>query len=116
MRLTHNLKKIKPLRRKLRNQSTEEEAILWTQLKNSQLGSKFRRQAGLGKYIVDFYCPSHKLVIELDGSQHLEENLNYDNRRTEYLNSLGLKVLRVWNNDIRGNLSGVIEEIRYYLK
>ncbi|HRY63404.1 MAG TPA: DUF559 domain-containing protein [Patescibacteria group bacterium] len=116
MRLTHNLNKFKPLRKKLRNESTEEEAILWAQLRNTQLGAKFRRQAGFGKYIVDFYCPSHKLVIELDGSQHLEDNLGYDNKRTAYLNSLGLKVLRIWNNDIRYNLAGVIEEIKYYLE
>jgi very-short-patch-repair endonuclease len=65
---------------------------------------------------VDFYCPSHKLVIELDGSQHLEDNLDYDNKRTEYLNSLGLKVLRIWNNDIRDNLIGVVEEIKHCLE
>jgi very-short-patch-repair endonuclease len=116
MRLVHNLNKFKPLRKKLRNQSTEEETILWAQLKNTQLGAKFRRQTGLGKYIVDFYCPSHKLVIELDGSQHLEDNLDYDHKRTEYLNNLGLKVLRIWNNDIRENLSGVVEEIKHCLE
>ncbi len=116
MRIIHNLNKYKPFRKKLRNESTEEEIILWSQLKNSQLGFKFRRQAGFGKYIVDFYCPSHKLVIELDGSQHLEDNLNYDNERTQYLNSLGLKVLRIWNNDIRGNLAGVLEEIKHQLE
>ncbi|NMC51364.1 endonuclease domain-containing protein [Candidatus Kuenenbacteria bacterium] len=113
MRLTHNLNKYKPLRKKLRNKATEEEAILWAQIRNNQLGAKFRRQASFGTYIVDFYCPSHKLVIELDGSQHLEANLEYDNKRTEYLNTLGLKILRIWNNDIRYNLSGVVEEIKH---
>ena len=116
MRVIYNLNKYKPLRKKLRNESTEEEIILWAQLKNSQLGFKFRRQMSFGKYIVDFYCPSKKLVIEIDGSQHLQDNLDYDNKRTKYLNSLGLKVLRVWNNDICYNLAGVLEEVKHCLE
>lgn len=116
MRAIHNLNRYKPIRKKLRSKSTEEEIILWTQLKNNQLNYKFRRQSSFNKYIVDFYCPSKKLVIEIDGSQHLRDNLNYDNERTKYLGSLGLKVLRIWNNDIRYNLAGVLEEIRHNLK
>lgn len=80
------------------------------------MGHKFRRQVGFSKYIVDFYCPGKKLVLELDGSQHLEDNSDYDKKRTAYLNNLGLKVIRIWNNDIRDNLAGVLEEIKHQLE
>jgi very-short-patch-repair endonuclease len=95
---------------------TLEEIILWSYLKNKQLGYKFRRQVGFGKYIVDFYCPDKKLAIELDGGHHAENaNEIYDNERTKYLDSLGIKVLRIWNNEIKENIEGVISEINHYL-
>lgn len=89
---------------------------MWPHLKNKQLGFRFRRQAGIGKYIVDFYCPEKKLIVELDGSQHVEEKLQYDKDRELFLNSQGLKVLRIWNNEIREKSSGVVEEIKHWLK
>jgi very-short-patch-repair endonuclease len=114
---SHYLQKYKPLRKVLRHKMTEEEVILWSFLKNKQLGYKFRRQAGIGKYIVDFYCPGKGLIIELDGGQHNEDkNLNYDKERDEYLRTQELKIIRIWNNEIRKNLSGVLEEIKYQLK
>ena len=70
MKTIHNIKKLLYRRKDLRNNSTSEEILLWLRLKNSQLGFKFRRQHSIGGYIVDFYCPSKKLVIEIDGKEH----------------------------------------------
>ncbi len=97
-------------RKQLRKQSTPEEYKLWFLLKNKNLGVKFRRQHGIGPYIVDFYCKEKNLIIELDGSQHLE-NQDYDKERSNYLNVLGLKVLRFWNNEINTNMEGVLIKI-----
>jgi len=112
MRKIHNLKKLKPLRKSLRKNTTEEESLLWRYLNDKQLGYKFRRQHSIGRYIVDFYCPSKELIVEIDGSQHLEDNAQYDQERTKYFNKLGLKVLRFWNSEVRDNLAGVVEEIK----
>lgn len=73
------------------------------------MGFKFRRQHSIGKYIVDFYCPERKLIIELDGSQHIDNP--YDTERTRYLNKLGFKVLRFWDNEINNNLESVLMKI-----
>lgn len=102
-------------RRFLRKNMTEEEVILWTQLKNSNLNNKFRRQVSIGKYIADFYCVKRKLVIEIDGSQHID-NKEYDKERESYMKSLGIKTIRFWNGDIRKNLNGVLLKIREGLK
>jgi len=84
------------------------EIFLWCKIKNKQLGYKFRRQHGIGPYIVDFYCPQLRLAIELDGSQHLESKHQiYDKKRTRYLSSLNIKVIRFLNNEILNNLDGV---------
>ena len=73
---------------------------------------RFQRQKSIGMYIVDFYCHSCKLVIELDGSQHYEEDaVRYDRKRTEYLNSQGLDVLRFTNLDVDQHFEGVCHEI-----
>ena len=73
------------------------------------MGCKFRRQHSISKYIVDFYCPERKLIIEIDGSQHIENA--YDAQRDEYLNNLGFKVLRFWDNDVSNNLDGILLKI-----
>jgi len=80
---------------------------LWARLRNDQLGVTFRRQHAIGNYILDFCSPKVKLIIELDGSQHLEQE-EYDQERTKYLESLGYKVIRFWNNDVVNNIDGVI--------
>ncbi len=99
--------------KELRNNSTKQEKTLWKYLNKSQLGYKFRRQQPIGNYIVDFFCPTLKLIIELDGGQHNEKhNIEYDKKRTEFLNKLGYRVLRIWNNDIDNNIEGVIEYIK----
>ena len=103
-------------RRRLRRNSTPQETIFWSRVRAKRFkGLKFRRQHSIGNYIVDFYCPDKKLVIELDGCQHKrEKDVRYDTGRTNHFESLGLRVLRFWNNEINDNLEGVflkIEEV-----
>ena len=97
--------------RKLRKEMTRQEKHLWYDfLKDYPL--RFQRQKAIGNYIVDFYCHSAKLVIELDGSQHFdEETLRYDKRRTDFLNELGLTVLRIANIDIDRHFESACMEI-----
>ena len=111
----HNLKIYKERRKELRNSATPQEIILWSRLNNSQLGFKFRRQQSIGNFIVDFYCPESKLVIEIDGGGHLEQK-DYDNERTEYFLNMGCKVLRFWNSEIDKNLEGVMMKIKKELE
>jgi len=110
MKAVNNIKKLFYRRKELRNNSTPQEILLWLQLKNSQLGFKFRRQHSIGGYITDFYCPSKKLVVEIDGSQHFV-NKEYDDIRSKYLESLDIKVIRFTNTEINTNMSGVIDKI-----
>ena len=100
----------KILAKELRNNSTEPERILWTYLKNSQLkNTKFRRQQPIGNYIVDFFAPQKKLIIELDGGQHNSNaNILSDKERDNYLVNAGYQVVRIWNNEIYHNIEGVI--------
>ena len=95
----------------LRKNMTKEERHLWYDfLKTYPV--QFKRQVPFGNYIVDFHCFKAKLVVEVDGSQHYEpEEIAYDRKRTEYLVSLGLRVLRVSNLDVLRNFRGVCEEI-----
>jgi len=97
--------------RELRKVQTEAEKLLWKHIRNRQLsGYKFRRQYPVGHYIVDFVCLSIQLIIELDGSQHMN-NESYDERRTQYLNARGFKVVRFWNNDILIQTDSVLEAL-----
>lgn len=98
----------------LRQRMTDAERKLWQKLRASQLGVKFRRQTPMGNYVVDFYCHACRLVVELDGSQHLEQ-VAYDEQRTIYLNNLGLTVLRFWNNEVLLNTDGVLERIKEHI-
>ena len=91
----------------LRKEPTPAERKLWALIRNDQLGVNFRRQHAIGNFIPDFVCVQKKLIIELDGSQHLEQQ-EYDNERTKYLESLGYKVIRFWNNEVTNNIDGVI--------
>ena len=95
----------------LRKSATKEENTLWYQYLR-RYPVQFRRQCVLGHYIVDFYCAKAMLVIELDGSQHYEqEGIQRDKQRTADLESLGLYVLRFYNTDINQNLRGVCQMI-----
>ena len=90
---------------------TKEERDLWYDFLKG-LTITVNRQKVIGRYIVDFYIASHKLAIELDGSQHYEEmNVEYDNQRREYLNNLGIKVIRYSNEDINRSFSQVCQDI-----
>jgi very-short-patch-repair endonuclease len=95
----------------LRRQSTDAERALWKRLRDRRLlGRKFRRQVPIGVYVVDFYCFDAKLVVEVDGSQHALR-AEEDDRRTRYLESLGLRVVRFWNNDVLRTPDSVLEKI-----
>ena len=99
--------------RKLRKNSTKEERLLWSLLRNRQLYNlKFKRQFPIGDYIVDFVCEEKKLVIEIDGGQHNEdENIIKDLERTKFIESKGYVVVRFWNNEINKNIAGVYEKL-----
>ena len=97
--------------RNLRKNMTKEERHLWYNFLRSY-PIKFLRQKILGKYIVDFYCAEAKLIVELDGSQHYEtREMGYDTERTVYLEQYGIQVLRIPNNEVNQNFSGVCEYI-----
>ena len=115
---THNQLQQKELRRKLRTHGTIAEATLWQMLKSRQIeGFKFRRQFGIGPYILDFYCPELRLCIELDGQPHFTpEGYEYDLHRTEYLNRFhGIQVMRFENIDIFCYPENVLSEIRHMI-
>ena len=104
-------KKLTHLSQTLRKNQTKEESLLWNCFLK-KYNVQFRRQYIIGEYIVDFYCHKAKLVIELDGSGHYEpEIIQKDRIRTEYLESLGISVLRFTNLDIKRNFSAVCEKI-----
>ncbi|RXJ52537.1 endonuclease domain-containing protein [Gelidibacter gilvus] len=114
----HNRKYLIERRKELRNNSTSAEATLWKSLQRNQLdGRKFRRQHSIENYIVDFYCASEKLVIELDGAVHLDFAIsNYDYEREQKLKSLGFKVLRFENREVFENLESLLNEIKLSFK
>ena len=97
--------------RDLRKNQTPAESTLWFRLRDGRLnGLKFRRQQIIGPFIADFCCPSHNLIIELDGSGHLDQQ-DYDADRTAWLNSQGYCVVRITNNEVRFQLEAVLEKI-----
>lgn len=110
----HNRQYLKKRRKQLRKKLTSAEAALWNLLKNQQLeGRKFRRQHSTGNYILDFYCASEGIAIELDGAHHFtDEGFKYDEQRTRYLNNLKIKVIRFENEEVFQSPDGVIAEIK----
>ena len=92
---------------------TNAERLLWSKIRRKQLkGYQFYRQKIIGNYIVDFYCPKTRLIIELDGSQHYgEEGMRKDKKRDGYLKNIGLKILRFSDREVFENLNGVFERI-----
>ena len=96
----------------LRHNKTPEEEKLWSRLRNHQLdGIGFRQQHAIGNFVVDFCAPRKKLVVELDGRQHLE-TVESDEERTAFLNSKGYKVIRFFNYEINENIEDVLKRIR----
>ncbi|TCP98210.1 very-short-patch-repair endonuclease [Sphingomonas sp. PP-F2F-A104-K0414] len=107
----HRLDRPTERARDLRNDATNAEQMLWRQLKRSRLQDlKFSRQMPIAGYFADFVCRSHKLIVELDGSQHVEGQ-PHDDARTVQLEAAGYRVVRFWNNDLTSNMPGVLETI-----
>jgi very-short-patch-repair endonuclease len=97
--------------RTLRDDQTSSERLLWSRLRRRQVGGfKFRRQHQIGLYICDFASLDGKLIVELDGSQHLKRT-EYDDRRDSFLRSAGYRVLRFWNGDVQAELDAVVDTI-----
>jgi very-short-patch-repair endonuclease len=102
--------------RRLRRNSTDAERALWRRLRARRFeGYKFRRQIPFGPYVVDFVCDDAKLVIEVDGGQH-DWNRDKDEIRTRYIEQLGFRVIRYWNNEVLSNMDGVLQQILIELK
>ncbi len=105
---------LKPIRKKLRDNPSRAELILWSKIKNKQINDcKFRRQHSIGNFVVDFYCPKSKLVIEIDGDSHFASKKveKYDKDRQKFIEGQEIELLRFTNNDIYNNLEGVLIEI-----
>ena len=107
----------KDFRRQLRHDETPMERKLWKYLRNKQLdGLRFRQQHGFGPYIMDFYCPSIRLCIELDGEVHnTVEQQAKDADRTVFLNQNRIHVLRLTNEEVDADIQGVLEKIRMFI-
>ena len=110
----HNKPALKENRKRLRNNCTSAEAVLWTRLKGKQLeGRKFRRQHSVENYILDFYCPSEKLAIELDGAHHFtSQGFEADRIRDAFLLQLGIKTIRFENDTLWWSIEYVLKTIK----
>ncbi len=103
--------KIKPLARQMRHEPTPAEQVLWKRIRKNQVaGYKFRRQHMIDRFIGDFFCPQARLIIEVDGAIH-DYTVEEDAARQEFLESLGLRVLRFSNADVLQNIEGVLKVI-----
>ncbi len=107
----HSHTSMRDRRRNLRNNATSQEQKLWQCLKGKKVGFKFQRQHSIGNYIVDFYCASKKLIIELDGNQH-NNTQEYDKERTLYLKDHEFNVLRFNNNEIDSEIHVALSIIK----
>ena len=113
----HYNPKLKQLARKLRNESTLSEILLWEELKTRKmLGYKFLRQKPIGNYIVDFYCSELKLVIEIDGDTHTEDTFEKDMIRQKWLESMGLTVLRFCDLEVKKDMDNVLVAIEGWIR
>jgi very-short-patch-repair endonuclease len=101
---------LRPRAQQMRRMPTEAEALLWERLRRGCLGARFRRQVVIGPFIVDFYCPKARLIVEVDGSVH-DERHEIDVVRDREVRAAGLRVLRVRNEDVLGNLDAVVSSI-----
>jgi very-short-patch-repair endonuclease len=112
-----NKSAVKSKRRSLRKEMPPAEVALWQVLRNKQVsGCKFRRQYSVDKYILDFYCPSAKLAIEVDGDSHFSEtSIASDAIRQKAIEHLGIRFLRFTNGDIYENIDEVVSKISEYL-
>jgi very-short-patch-repair endonuclease len=113
MKFQRNDPTLKQRRQELRLNQTEAEKTFWTHIRNRQFYEmKFFRQYSIGPYILDFYCPTLKLAVELDGGQHTEtKNREYDDARSEYLKAQGIEVMRFWNHDVLLDIGSVLTKL-----
>jgi len=113
MTRVYNRKAQKPLRQRVRNDAPKAERLLWWRLRAKQLdGLKFRRQYGIGDYVIDLYCPAAKLAVEVDGESHFDPVAETkDAGRQAFTESFGIRVLRFINPQVYKNLDLVVEEI-----
>jgi very-short-patch-repair endonuclease len=111
-------KKLKPFARNLRSNMTDAEQLIWSKIRRKQIGDfQFYRQKNIGDYIVDFYCPKGKLIVEVDGGQHYEDDgMKKDQTRDKNLQMLGFAVLRFSDLEVFKNIDGVVERIYEHLK
>jgi len=102
--------------KELRQNATDAENKLWYFLQKNNLGVSFRRQHPIGDYIADFACLEKKLIVEIDGGQHAQEQKAYDEKRTVFLEKAGYRILRFWNNEALANVEGVLQNIAEALR
>ena len=103
------MRSISPHARPLRRQMTDAERTMWFALRDRRLGGfKFKRQWTIGQYVADFCCIERRLIVEVDGGQH---SIEEDAARTQSLNEAGYRVVRFWNNEVHGNLDGVLTSL-----
>lgn len=104
---------LKNRRQNLRLKSTLAEKVLWERLRGSKIGYKFFRQYSIDAFVIDFYCPTHKLAIEIEGSIHSNPKvMNYDKFRYRYLTAFGIKFLKFSNQEIYEKVGEVVENIK----
>lgn len=109
--MSANSSTLKQNSKRLRRNETDAERKLWMHFRSRQMnGFKFRRQQPIGRYIVDFFCPEQRLVIELDGGHHADQ-VQADQRRTEFLTKAGYRVLRFWDNEVLTDTEAVLQKI-----
>ena len=114
MQKKYNLKYVIQIAKKLRQNMTDSEKVLWSKIRKKQLnGLRFRRQHPIGRYIADFYCNELKLIVELDGNVH-EKRKEYDENRNRFLEAGGYTVLRICNDEIENSIDDVLEKIKKY--
>jgi very-short-patch-repair endonuclease len=113
MKFLRNDPTLKQRRRSLRRNQTDSERALWAKVRNKQFfGIKFFRQYSIGPYIIDFYCPTVKLAVELDGGHHSQsDNREYDAARSEYLKTQGIDVMRFWDNEVLLDIQSVLSKL-----
>ena len=113
MEFLRNDPALKQRRRELRRNQSDAERALWAKVRNKQFfGMKFFRQYSIGPYILDFYCPTVKLAVELDGGQHNQsDKRERDAARSEYLKAQGIDVMRFWNNEVFLDIESVLSKV-----
>lgn len=98
--------------KRMRTDPTKAESVVWNIVRANQLGCKFKRQFPIGEYILDFYCHTLKLCIEIDGEQHgFEKQEQYDQKREKYLINLGIKTVRIWNTGVLENTEDIYHNL-----